>query len=202
MDVRDAPEALASDADPSSSTPPPGRRLTTRAVDVGLAPPPSSFVIVFLRMSTSLPLRYRCFSFFLPSLTTPCALPRRSLHSPSSSRPIRPYPLLAMYPTASSRPLKYILVSRSSLTKKLARLYPLEIVAILVRGFDRSADVSGSPGGEEEEEDDGRSRRLFRGRSAGGSHDPPPSPPPLPDASRPPPSPSRGPDPPRDDRPS
>ena len=51
------------------------------------------------------------------TLTTPCALPRSSLHSASSSPPILAYPLFAMYPTASTKSEKYILVSRSSRTK-------------------------------------------------------------------------------------
>ena len=61
-------------------------------------------------------------------------------------------------------------VSRSSLTKKLARLYPEEMVAIRVRGFEsKDAGAGADPEGEGEE--GGRSGRLLRGRSAGGSHD-------------------------------
>ena len=69
-------------------------------------------------------------------------------------------------------------VSRSSLTKKLARLYPEEMVAIRVRGFESNDAVAGSdPEGEVVE--GGRSGRLLRGRSAGGSHDLPSPPSPL-----------------------
>ena len=64
MDVRDVPEVLAADAESS----PGGRCLTTRAVEAAFpSGDVSSFVMVFLRMRTSFPLRYRCFSFFLPS---------------------------------------------------------------------------------------------------------------------------------------